>query len=138
MNWHSGTAGSLFRLHMVPRWHFSCSFEKRGWPPIALCIAVCCKIISYRQAPQPTYIKLAPVVPAHLCCRAAKGLWEPGTSEVCSGIQIACKVLAACRLDCRLVGAVAEENGGFLKTSKNFCSSEFPCFSALYEYSFCS
>lgn len=46
--------------------------------------------------------------------------------------------LAACRLDCRLVGAVLEENNSFLKTSENFCSSEFPCFSALYEYSFWS
>lgn len=41
-------------------------------------------------------------------------------------------------LGCRLLGAMAEENNSFLKTCKNFCSSEFLCFSALYEYSFWS
>lgn len=126
-------------LYMVPWCHLSCSLKWCEWPFIALCIAVCCKIIFYKQAPHAMHSKLAPEILGHLCCRAANGLWKPNISEVCSSTQIACKTLAVCRPHCRLVGAVLEENNFFLLLiSKHFCSSKFPCYSALYEYSFWS
>lgn len=100
-------------LRTPPWWHFPVSFKKQGWPLIVLCIVVRVKIISYRQAPHPTCIKQAPVVPVHFCCRAAEGVREPNTSEGCSSIQITCMCLAACRLDCRVVGAALEENNSF-------------------------
>lgn len=98
-----------------------------------LCINVYCKIIS---APNAHWASSSGASAPLLL--STKGLWEPNTSQVCSSKQRACKILAACMLGCRLLGAPAEENNSFLKTHKNFCSGEFLCFSALYEYSFWS
>lgn len=134
MNWHSGLLSlcTVKCLHKVSWCHFPWALRNMDG------LLSHCALLYMLQnhVLQASFSPMAHQAPVHLCCRAAKGVWEPNTSKVCSSIQTAYEIMAACRPDCRLVGAVVEENNSFLKTRKIFCSSEFPCFSALYEYSF--